>query len=131
MVKRWIVIIVLTVMLVVACVLEGNYTKHSFEWLINNMETLQIQLSESKESIDKEEFIEFAGNAHTQWHKKVDVLKGLIWHTGMKDIEIGLARILVYISENNYTEAYAEILGVIDYSSHYLDDFKLIFGNIF
>lgn len=123
--------IVLTISVVAGCIVESIYTKNSFKWLINNMETLQIQLSENKDSIDKEEFIEFSGNLHVQWHEKVKILKGLIWHTGIKDIEIGLARIQVYISENNYTEAYAEILGVIDYSSHYLDDFKLIFGNIF
>ena len=131
MVKRWVIIISLFFILIGACVVESIYTRKSFEWLINNVETLQIELSENKDKIDKKEFIEKIGDIHLKWSKKVDVLKGLIWHTGIKDIEIGLARIQVYIAENNYTEAYAEIAGVIDYSSHYLDDFKLIFGNIF
>ncbi len=131
MVKRWIIMIVLTVSLIVGCVFESIYTTNSFKWLVNSMESLQIVLSENKDKIDEEKFIEMSYQIHVEWQDKVKYLKGLIWHTGIKDIEIGLARIGVYISENNYTEAYAEIAGVIDYSSHYLDDFQVTWGNIF
>ena len=52
-------------------------------------------------------------------------------YVNIKDVEIGLARISVYIEENNYTEAYAEIAALIDFSAHYLDDFRISSENIF
>ena len=52
-------------------------------------------------------------------------------NTNIKDVEIGLARISVYIEENNYTEAYAEIAALIDFTAHYLDDFRISVENIF
>ena len=59
------------------------------------------------------------------------MLKCLIWHTGIKDVEIGLARISVYIEENDYTEASAEVLSLVDYLTHYSDDFRISWENIF
>lgn len=131
MVKRWIVMIVLTILLIVSCILESKFVNSSFDWLINNLETIQIELTENKEKIDTEKFINDIYTLHNEWHKKVKLLKCLIWHTNIKDVEIGLARISVYIEENNYTEAYAEIASLIDFSAHYLDDFRISTENIF
>lgn len=131
MVKRWIIMITLSVMLIIGCIIETKYVNDSFDWLINSMETLQIEITENKDKIDTKEIIDRAYGIHENWHKKVKILKCLIWHTGIKDVEIGLARIAVYIQENDYTEAYAEIASLIDYSAHYLDDFEISVDNIF
>ncbi len=131
MVKKWIVMILLVAILVFGCIRESIYVNKSFDWLINSLETIQIELTENKEKIDTEKFTGEIYDLHNGWHKKVKVLKCLIWHTNIKDVEIGLARISVYIEENNYTEAYAEIAALIDFSAHYLDDFRISVENIF
>ena len=123
--------IVLTIILVLGCIAESVYVNNSFDWLINSLETVQIELTENKEKIDTEKLIGNIYDLHNNWHKKVKVLKCLIWHTNIKDVEIGLARISVYIEENNYTEAYAEIAALIDFTAHYLDDFRISVENIF
>ena len=131
MVKKWIVMIVLSIILIVGCIFESVYVNRSFDWLINNLETIQIELTESKEKIDSEKFVKQIYDLHNTWHEKVKLLKCLIWHTNIKDVEIGLARISVYIEENDYTEAYAEIASLIDFTAHYLDDFRISAENIF
>ena len=131
MVKKWIFMILLSIILVVGCVLESIYVNRSFDWLINNLESIQIELKENKEFIDSEKFINDVYKLHNDWTEKVKTLKCLIWHTNIKDIEIGLARIAVYVEENNFTEAYAEIAALIDFSAHYLDDFRVSVENIF
>ena len=123
--------IVLSIVLVLGCILESGYINKSFDWLINSLETIQIELTENKEKIDTDKFIDDISNLHDKWHKKVKILKCLIWHTNIKDVEVGIARISVYISENDYTEAYAEIASLIDFSAHYLDDFRISLENIF
>ena len=123
--------IVLSIILVFGCIFESTYVNRSFDWLINSLETIQIELAESKDKIDTEKFIDDTYNLHNEWHKKVKLLKCLIWHTNIKDVEVGLARISVYVEENNYTEAYAEIASLIDFSAHYLDDFRISSENIF
>lgn len=131
MVKKWIIMISLSAILVFGCIFESNYVNRSFDWLINSLETIQIELTENKDKIDTEKLIDDTYNLHNEWHKKVKLLKCLIWHTNIKDVEIGLARISVYVEENNYTEAYAEIASLIDFSAHYLDDFRISSENIF
>ena len=97
MVKKWIFMIILSIILVVGCVLESIFVNKSFDWLINSLETIQIELTENKDSIDSEKFITDIYDLHNEWNNKVKTLKCLIWHTNIKDIEIGLARIAVYI----------------------------------
>lgn len=131
MVKKWIIMISLLIVMIVGCIIETNYVNSSFKWLINSLETLQIEITEQKENIDDEKFVSLAYEIHDQWNQKVKTLKCLIWHSGIKDVEIGLARIAVYVKENNYTEASAEIGSLIDYLAHYLDDFVVSTENIF
>ena len=131
MVKKWIIMISLSLILIVGCIIENIYVNKSFEWLINSLESLQITITENKDKINKDDIIKKSYEIHNKWHKKVKVLKCLIWHTGIKDVETGFARISVYIEENDYTEAYAEIATLIDYTAHYLDDFRISVENIF
>ncbi len=123
--------ILISFVLVAGCVIETTYVNKSFNWLINSLETLQIEIKENKENIDSDKIKLQAHGIHETWHKKVKILRCVIWHTGIKDVEIGLARISVYIEENDYTEAYAEIASLIDYAAHYLDDFEISAENIF
>ena len=122
--------ITLSILLIVGCIVESNYVNRAFRELINSLETLQIELTENKDKIDTEELITKSYQIHETWHKKVRILKSLIWHTGIKDAEIGLARISVYVRENDYTEAYAEIASLIDYIAHYADDFVISLENV-
>lgn len=131
MVKKWIFMILLSFILVIGCVSESIFVNRSFDWLINSLESVQIELKENKDSIDSEKFINDVYQLHSDWSDKVKTLKCLIWHSNIKDIEIGLARISVYVEENNFTEAYAEIAALIDFSAHYLDDFRVSVENIF
>lgn len=131
MLKKWIIMISLLLILVAGCVVEGVYVRKSFSWLINSLETLQIEITQVKEEINDEENTKFAYQIHESWNKKVKILKCLIWHSSIKDVEIGLARIAVYVKENDYKEASAEIGALIDYISHYLDDFSISLENIF
>lgn len=131
MLKKWIIMISIAIILITGCILEGVYVRNSFSWLINSLETLQIEITETKESIDETDNIDLAYEIHENWNKKVKILKCLIWHSAIKEVEIGLARIAVYVEENNYTEAYAEIAALIDYLAHYLDDFGISMENIF
>ncbi len=135
MVKKWIVMISLIVVLVVGCILESGYVHSSFSWLINSLETLQIEISQSEngvgDKIDSEYNINLAYQIHEDWHGRVQLLKCLVWHSGIKDVEIGLARIAVYVKEDDYKEASAEIGSLIDYLAHYLDDFSISVENIF
>lgn len=130
MVKRWIIMILLTAGLIVGCIFEEKFINNSLHYLINNLETLQIEITENKEKIDEEEFIGKAYSIHENWHEKEKWLKCVMWHTGMKEVETGLARIAVYIEENDYTEAYAEIATLIDYCGHYSEDFRVSIENI-
>ena len=130
MVKKWIIMLIIAILLTVGCIFESKYVNNSFNWLINSLETLQIDLTENSDNIATDELIKESYDLHIKWHDKVKFLKCLIWHTNIKDIEIGLARISVYIEENDYTEAYAEIASLIDFIAHYLDDFRISAENV-
>ena len=129
--KTWVIMISLLVLLVAGCVVETIYVNNSFNWLINSLESLQIEITENKDNCDQEKIIARSYKIHNDWDDKTKNLKCLIWHSGIKDIEIGMARICVYVDENNYTEAYAEIASLIDYCGHYIDDFTISAENIF
>ena len=131
MVKKWIIMISLIIVLIVGCILESTYVNNSFDNLIEILETFQIKLDKNKENIDLDDNILESKQIHNEWHERVDLLKCLIWHTGIKDIEVGLARISIYIEENDYTEASAEISSLVDYLKHYSSDFDISCENIF
>lgn len=87
-------------------------------------------LKNSGEDIDNQENIDFIDNLHDEFHKLERALKMLIWHTGLKDVEVGMSRILTYVEENNKTEALVETNALIDYCEHYSLDFKISGENV-
>lgn len=131
MVKKWIVILSLMILLGVGCVLEYRFVNNSFETLQDDLVEYKQMIESDKEHIDKEENVLFVQKVHEKWHKKTKILKALIWHTGIKDIEVGLSKIETYSSENDFTEALAELDSLLDYVSHYASDFKLAIENLF
>lgn len=131
MVKKWIFILSLMAVLTVSCVLEYRFVNNSFEYLHLKLIEYKQMIDQNKEQIDTEENIVYVQALHENWHKKSNILKALIWHTGIKDIEVGLSRIETYTSENDYTEALAELDSLIDYVMHYSSDFKLTLENLF
>lgn len=131
MVKKWIFVLSLMAVLTVSCVLEYRFVNNSFEYLHSKLIEYKQMIDQNKEQIDTEENIVYVQALHENWHKKSNILKALIWHTGIKDIEVGLSRIETYTSENNYTEALAELDSLIDYVMHYSSDFKLTLENLF
>ena len=75
MVKKWIVMISISILLIVGCIVESKYVHSSFSWLINSLETLQIEIKQEKEKIDNQKNLELAYDIHNEWHKKVKILK--------------------------------------------------------
>lgn len=130
MVKKWIVIITILVLLLGACVVEYIFVNKSFDYLHDKLQIYQTYLDKDKENINTAENVEFIENLHKKWHVRVNGLKAVIWHTGIKDIEIGLSRIKTYTKENDYTEASTELNALIDYVQHYKDDFTISIENL-
>ena len=129
--KKWAIIILIIAFLTAACVFENIYTNNAFDFLEERLSVVAEALEKDKENIDTKENIELIAKVHKEWHKKLTLLRALIWHSSNKDIEIGIARAEQYIKENNYTEAVVEIYSLISYSQHYSDDFKISLENIF
>ena len=131
MVKKWIIILSIVGILIAGCILEHNFVNDSFKFLEQKLEKYGYMLDADQEHVDSQENISYMTNLHKEWHKKNVILKSLIWHTGMKDIEIGLARITTYTEDNNYIEAETELDALIDYIQHYSKDFTLTLENFF
>lgn len=130
MVKKWIIILIVSALLISGCILEGKYVNQAFDEIVNDLYTYQAMLKNSGEDIDNQENIDFIDNLHDEFHKLERALKMLIWHTGLKDVEVGMSRILTYVEENNKTEALVETNALIDYCEHYSLDFKISGENV-
>lgn len=81
--------------------------------------------------MNTEENIKLLKELHAEWTEKKKVLKIFVWHTNLKDVEVGLSRIQSYTAENDFTEAYTEIQNLIDFSKHFRQDYELNLQNIF
>ena len=130
MVKKWIIISSIAILLVVSCILEYRYVNNTFNYLHDKLLKYETMLRLDEENIDSEENIKYITNLHEEWDHKVKGLKAIIWHTGIKDIEIGMARIKTYTEENDFKEALAELQGLIDYLENYKDEFTLTIENL-
>lgn len=131
MVKKWIIMICIVIILVVGCVLETNYINNSFKFLENNLiKFKETVVNTPEEELDSPQFSEYVSKLHNEWHVKLSGLKCLIWHSGVKDVEVGLSRIQTYTSEKDKTETLAEINSLIDYLDHYSEDFTIAIENI-
>lgn len=130
MVKKWIVMSVIILCIVGLCVGENLYIQDSFTFLKENLVQIQENLSVDTENINTQENILALENLHTEWRKRAKVLKTLVWHTGMKEVEINLSRILTYTKQNDYKEAEVELNALLDFSDHYMNDFTINLENI-
>ena len=131
MIKKWVIVLSILALLVVGCVLEYRFVNSTFEEMTVRFENVKAMLDQNQEHVDTEEILSYLDDLHQDFHQKEKVLKALIWHTGLKDVEIGISRIITYAENNDYTEAMAETNGLVDYCKHYGQDFKITWDNIF
>lgn len=132
MLKKWFVILSIIVVLAVGCLIESNFINGAFNGLEESLVEYKTRIEQTvEEEIGSDENIEFVQSLHADWHKKLKILKCLIWHSGVKDVEVGLSRIETYSAEKNKTETLAEINALIDFLAHYSDDFLVTIENIF
>jgi len=118
------------VLLIVSCILENFYITNSFNRLDEKLVIAKQMLEEDDGAIDNEENIKYLKSIENDWDKNIKGLKSVIWHTGLKEIEIGLSRVITYTEENNFTEAMTELNAVRDYLDTYEDEFKLSLENL-
>ena len=130
MLKKFITVIVFLVLIAVAGYFESHYITHSFDDLVGKLNEIKTELSLSPDAIDTPENVGNLIEIHEFWQTRTQVLKFFVWHTGIKDVEVGLARITSYTEENNYTEAYVELNNLIDYCEHYKEDYRFSLQNI-
>lgn len=117
--------------IVIASVLESRYIEKVFNTLETDLLSFGAMLDEEKTQINTFKNIEKIEFITQKWHKNARKLKYLVWHTGIKDVEVGLSRIATYTTENNFTEAKVELNNLLDFSRHYSQDFKVLWENIF
>ena len=130
MVKRLITIIVLIALVFGAGYFESRYIISSFDELIGELNEVKTTLSLTPDKIDSSENIGKLVKIHEDWQEHTAILKFFVWHTGIKDVEVGLSRITSYTEENNFTEAYVELNNLIDYCKHYSKDYRFNIQNI-
>ena len=111
-------------------VFESNYIITSFDSLSAELVVIERTLASTPESIDTEENISTLKNLHHRWQHRTKILKFFVWHTGIKDVEVGLSRITSYTERNNYEEAYTELNNLIDYCNHYSEDYRFSIQNV-
>lgn len=118
-------------LLVGTSVYECYYITSTFDYL--EAETIKIEqmLAKNTEHINIKENEDAIKTLHEGWHKRTKLLKTIVWHTGIKEVEVGLSRALSYTEENNYTEAKVELQNLLDFCKHYEQDFKVSIENIF
>jgi len=129
-VKRSIVILIIFLGLIAACIAEYFYVNKTFDYLEDKLEEFIPMLSKNEDQIDTDINVSYLTELQQDWNKKSKTLKSLIWHSGIKEIEIGLSRIKTYTEENNFTEASTELNALIEYVDYYSDDFALSLENM-
>lgn len=130
MIKKLIVIIVFIISIVGLGFFESSYILSSFDELSGKLNTIEQTLQQSPEHIDTKENIEALKGLHSHWQQHTKILKFFVWHTGIKDVEVGLSRITSYTEMNNFEEAYTELNNLIDYCNHYSEDYRFSIQNI-
>ena len=131
MVKKWIIILSIIALLAVGCVLESKYVNNAFIFLEQELIVFKQEVEvASEENLGTVENVNRVSVLHDKWHTKLKGLKCLIWHSGVKDVEVGLSRIQTYIKEKDKTETLAELNSLIDYLKHYSEDFIIAIENI-
>lgn len=129
--KKFIAVMFFIALVIGSGIYESQFIAKTFNTLESQLEHALELLEVDKENINTEKNINYMTAVHKDWQKKTKVLKFFVWHTGIKEMEIGLARITSYIVENDYKEAYVELNTLIDYSEHYKEDYRFSVQNIF
>lgn len=130
MTKKFIAIIAFLVVICGAGYFESHYITSSFNELVGKLNVIKSELCLDTENIDTPENIGNLVELHEHWQTHTKVLKFFVWHTGIKEVEVGLSRITSYTEENNFTEAYVELNNLIDYCRHYSEDYRFSLQNI-
>ena len=130
MVRKWVVVSIIMALLIAGCIMEGVYIDGTFKRFHQKLETAKVMLTEDDGAIDNQENINFLKDIENDWDKQIKGLKSVIWHTGLKEIEIGLSRVVTYTEENNFTEAMTELNAILDYLDTYEGEFRFSIENI-
>ena len=130
MTKKLIAILIFIGIIIATGIFESNYIIKSFDGLSEKLLSIEESLSQNEDSIDSQENITTLKQTHKDWQDRTKVLKFFVWHTGIKDVEVGLSRITSYTEQNNYEEAYTELNNLIDYCNHYSEDYRFSIQNI-
>ncbi|MCR5553558.1 MAG: DUF4363 family protein [bacterium] len=128
--KKWAVMIVIILLIVGLCVFESIYIQNSFTYLYGELVKFEEKISEDENNIGSEENVAIIKDLHSSWQRRSDNLKMIVWHTGMKEVEINLSRIQSYVITNNFEEAIVELNALKDFCLHYKDDFIITIENI-
>ena len=130
MVKKWVIILSILSLLIFGSIWEGHFVNQSFDEMVNDLNVFKTMLENSSDNISTMRNIDYLEELHEEFHQKERLLKIFIWHTGLKDIEISISRIKIYVQENDYTEAMTETNALIDYCEHYSLDFDVSAENV-
>lgn len=130
MIKKFIAVIIMLLIVLGAGYYESHYITSSFDELVGELNQIKTELSLTPDNINQPEYIGKLVSLHDDWQVHTEILKFFVWHTGIKDVEVGLSRITSYTEENNYTEAYVELNNLIDYCKHYSRDYRFSIQNI-
>ncbi len=130
MTKKIIAIICFIAIIITMGIFESNYIITSFDTLSSELVVIEQDLAKTPEAIDTKENISTLKDLHHRWQNRTKVLKFFVWHTGIKDVEVGLSRITSYTERNNYEEAYTELNNLIDYCNHYSEDYRFSIQNV-
>jgi hypothetical protein len=130
MTKKIIAIICFIAIIITMGIFESNYIITSFDTLSGELVKIEQTLAKTPDAIDTEENISTLKDLHLRWQNRTKVLKFFVWHTGIKDVEVGISRITSYTERNNYEEAYTELNNLIDYCNHYSEDYRFSIQNV-
>ena len=128
---RLVFFVVLGASILAISILESKYIENTFEAFEKDLLQFSAMLDKNEEEINSFENLQRIENLTQEWHKTAIKLKYLVWHTGIKDVEVGLSRIATYTLENDYAEAKAELNNLLDFTRHYSKDFKVLPENVF
>lgn len=128
---KFFLFILLTATIIAASIFESVYIEKTFEFLERELFTIEQLLEKDTENIDTEENIQAIKTLTKKWHKKATRLRFLVWHTAIKDVEVGLSKIESYTIENEYKEVFVELNYLVNFSKQYKKDFKVLLENIF
>jgi len=128
--KKWVVMLGIILTIVGVCLIEHKFIQDSFEYLLNEMNKVEAAIVEDEDNINTARNINLLESVHATWKEKSKVLKMIVWHTGIKEVEVNLSRLTSYVNLNNSEEALVELHQLEDFCKHYKDDFVISLENV-